>query len=74
MAEPDKKKSFKDAEEEYAYHLIRAEHHIRHALAMVAQQGVPNRSALCQTLLRRTHGVVLGLYIQESQNQKKKGV
>lgn len=60
---------FKDAQEEYLYHMIRAEYHIKRALAMVDRPKGPKRSLTLKMLLRRAHGIVSGLYFQEAKNR-----
>lgn len=62
---------FKDAEDEYAYNLIRAEYHIRQALLQITKPGGPRRSLMCKTLLARAHGIITGLYTQESAHRRE---
>lgn len=63
--------SFKDAEDEYSYHLVRAEYHARHAVNLLNETRGPKRSIVCRTLLVRAQGILLGLYSQESRNRKQ---
>lgn len=62
--------AFKDAEEEYAFHLIRSEYHLHRAVELANRTTGPKRSLVCKTLLRRAHGIVTGLYTQEVQRKK----
>lgn len=71
MAEKSEDVGFKDVDEEFAYHLIRAESHIRSAIDQCNKPDGVSRSLLCKTLLQRAHGIVLGLYTQESRNTRK---
>lgn len=64
--------SFKDADEEYQFHLVRAEHHIQRALDLLSTTAAPKRSTQCRALLHRAHGIVFGLYFQESRRKKEK--
>ena len=61
---------FKDAQEEYLYHMIRAEYHIRRAMDQVDKPNGPKRSLVLKTLLGRAHGIVKGLYHQEAQRRR----
>lgn len=72
MVEKNEEIAFKNAEEEYLYHLIRAETHIRQAMRQASNAKGPARSVVCKALLRRAHGIITGLYIQEAQNRKKR--
>lgn len=58
------------SEEEYVYHLLQAQHHIRRALDQVDRTNGPKRSGVAKSLLRRAHGILTGLYIQEAQYKR----
>jgi len=70
MADLREEVPFKDAQEEYLYHLIRAEYHIQRAMAQVDKPKGPKRSLILKSLLRRAHGIVIGLYRQEEQHRR----
>lgn len=72
MAEKSEDVAFKDAEDEFAYHLIRAEYHTKRALEQCTKPNGIVRSLLCKSLLRRAHGILVGLYTQEALNTRKR--